>query len=72
MVSLTRGIAGLERSMVEMLLTRNLTFWSPSSIKSLCDRGQVISLGGAAHVHNEGFAQDDLGCPFQLPHLVIH
>jgi len=57
--------------MVEMPLTRSLTFWSPSSIKLLCDREQVTSLGGAAHLHNEGFAQDDLGCPFQLPHLVI-
>lgn len=71
-MSLSGGIAGRECSMVETPPAGSLMFWSPSSINSLCDRGQVTSLRGAVHLHNGGFAQDDLGCPFQLPHLVTH
>ena len=37
-----------------------------------CDLGRVTSLSWAAHLHSEGFALGDPGCPFQRPRLAIH
>lgn len=52
--------------------TRHLEFWSPFNTDLLCDLGQVSSLLWAAHLHKEGWALDDPGCPLQVPQVLVH